>query len=41
MFSSEIFGRRDVKSTLLQKVRRQNKITVERSQSGTFQVGGN
>ena len=40
-FSSEIFGRRDVKSTLLQKVRRQNKITVERSQSGTFQVGGN
>tara|TARA_Y100001970_G_scaffold24529_1_gene29181 strand:+ start:1146 stop:2174 length:1029 start_codon:yes stop_codon:yes gene_type:complete len=40
-YSNQIFGTRDVKSTLLQKVRRQNKITVERSQSGTFQVGGN
>ncbi len=41
LYSSQAFGQRDVKNTLLDKVRRQNKITVERSQSGSFQVGGN
>jgi len=41
LYSSKAFGQRDVKNTLLDKVRRQNKITVERSQSGSFQVGGN
>lgn len=41
LYSSQAFGQRDVENTLLDKVRRQNKITVERSQSGSFQVGGN
>ena len=41
LYSTDPFGQRDVRTTLLEKVRRQNKITVERSQSGSFQVGGN
>ena len=41
LYSTKAFGQRNVKTTLLDKVRRQNKITVERSQSGSFQVGGN
>ena len=41
LYSKQAFGQRNVKTTLLDKVRRQNKITVERSQSGSFQVGGN
>ncbi len=39
--SSTLFGYRDVKTTLEDKVRRRNKITVERIQTGSFQVGGN
>jgi len=39
-YSSEIFGQRNVKSTLLNKVRRQNKITIERSQVGAFKLSG-
>ncbi|MBT3445807.1 hypothetical protein HN450_03100 [bacterium] len=41
LYSSKIFGTRDVKSTLLKKVRRQNKIRVERIGTGAMQVGGN
>lgn len=39
--SSTMFGYRDVKTTLDDKVRRRNKITVERIQTGAMQVGGN
>ena len=39
-YSSKMFGERDVKSTLLNKVRRQNKIMIERSQGGAFKLSG-
>ena len=39
--SDRAFGKRDVKDTLLKKVRRNNKIMVERSQNGAFKVSGN
>ena len=39
--SSSMFGYRDVETTLDDKVRRRNKITVERIQTGAMQVGGN
>lgn len=40
-FSDTIFGTRDVSKTLKNKVRRRNKITIERIQTGAMQVGGN
>ena len=40
-YSTSIFGYRDVKSTLVDKVRRRNKITLERIQTGSMEVGGN
>tara|TARA_Y100001935_G_scaffold21702_1_gene15867 strand:+ start:311 stop:1333 length:1023 start_codon:yes stop_codon:yes gene_type:complete len=40
-FSERAFGTRDVKDTLLKKVRRNNKIMIERSQNGAFKVSGN
>ena len=39
--SERAFGKRDVKDTLLKKVRRNNKIMIERSQNGSFKVSGN
>ena len=39
--SDTIFGTRDVSKTLKNKVRRRNKITIERIQTGAMQVGGN
>ena len=40
-FSDRAFGKRDVKDTLLKKVRRNNKIMVERSKNGAFKLSGN
>ena len=38
--SERAFGKRDVKETLLDKVRRSNKIMVERFSNGSFKLSG-